>query len=133
MSSPEQQPDCCPYCRSSLEIASVRFKITRVVMVVSCPNCAMSFAEVPPRPTLNRLANITRIYWQEVMSRIDSLNHRVRQVLAFVIGALVTAAALRHGVHVYGGVSPVEMRHDALIAVLAVALAMIVFRRKRQH
>ena len=67
------------------------------------------------------------------MSRIDSLNHRVRQVLAFVIGALVTAAALRHGVHVYGGVSPVEMRHDALIAVLAVALAMIVFRRKRQH
>jgi len=67
------------------------------------------------------------------MSRIDSLNHRVRQVLAFFIGAVIAAATLRHGIHVYGGISPVEMRHDALIAILAVALAMIVFRRKRQH
>ena len=67
------------------------------------------------------------------MSRIDSLNHRVRQVLAFFIGAVITAAALRHGIHVYGGISPAEMRNDALTAVLAVALAMIAFRRKRQH
>ena len=133
MSSREQQPDRCPYCRSSLEIACVKFKISCVVMVVSCPNCAMAFAETPPKPKLTRLANITRDFWQELMSRIDSLNHRVRQVLAFFIGAVITAAALRHGIHVYGGISPAEMRNDALTAVLAVALAMIAFRRKRQH
>ena len=132
MSSSEQDPDRCPYCRSSLEIACVKFKISCVVMVVSCPNCAIAFAEAPPEPKLKRLANITD-YWQEVMSRFDSLNHRVRQVLAFFIGAVITAAALRHGIHVYGGISPAEMRNDALMAVLAVALAMIVFRRKRQH
>jgi hypothetical protein len=44
---------------------------------------------------------------------------------------VITAAALRHGAHVYGGISPAEIRSDAIMAI-AVALAIIVFRRKRR-
>ncbi len=62
-----------------------------------------------------------------------SLALRFRYVLAFLFGAVITAAALRRGVHVYGGISPEEIRNDALMAIPAVALAMIMFRRKRQR
>src|SRR5437660_285071 len=48
MSSREQQPDRCPYCRR-LEIACVKFKISHVVMVVSCPNCAMAARGAKPK------------------------------------------------------------------------------------
>ena len=64
---------------------------------------------------------------------MDSLNLRFRYVLAFLIAAVITAAALRHGVHVYGGISPEETRNDAIMAIPAVALAIIVFRRKRRR
>ena len=62
---------------------------------------------------------------------MESLDLRVRYVLAFVIGAVITAAALRHGVHVYGGISPEEIRTGSLVAIPAVALALIVLRKKR--
>jgi hypothetical protein len=64
---------------------------------------------------------------------MDSLDRRFRCVLAFLVGALISAAALRHGLHVYGGISREEMRWDALMAIPAVALAIIFFRRKRQR
>jgi hypothetical protein len=62
---------------------------------------------------------------------MDLLNLRFKYVLAFLIGALITAAALRHGFHVYGGLSREEIRQDALIAIPAVVLALVLFRRKR--
>jgi hypothetical protein len=64
---------------------------------------------------------------------MDSLNQRFRYVLAFLIGAVISAAALRHGVHVYGGISPEDIRVGALMAIPAVALAIMFFRRKRQR
>jgi hypothetical protein len=64
---------------------------------------------------------------------MDLPNLGYRHVLAFLIGAVITAAALRHGIHVYGGISPEEMRNDALMAIPAVALAIILFRRKRRR
>jgi hypothetical protein len=64
---------------------------------------------------------------------MDLLDRRFKYVLAFLIGALITAAALRHGLHVYGGISREEMRWDALMAIPAIALVIIFFRRKRQR
>ncbi len=79
------------------------------------------------------LARITRGFWEGVAIRMDSLDQRFRYVLAFLIGAVITAAALRHAVHVYGGISREEIRWYALVAIPAVALAIIFFRRKRQR
>ena len=51
-----------------------------------------------------------------------------------MIGAVIAAAALRHGVHVYGGFSREEIRTDALMAIPFVALVAAVFlRRKRRE
>ena len=50
-----------------------------------------------------------------------------------MIGAVITAAALRHGVHVYAGIAPEEIRKGALVAIAVVALAIIVLRRKLQR
>jgi uncharacterized protein related to proFAR isomerase len=52
------------------------------------------------------------------------------------LAAVFTAAVLRHVLHVYGGISPEEIRADALLAVLTVAVATILFRgvsRRRQR
>jgi hypothetical protein len=64
---------------------------------------------------------------------MDSLDKRFRYVLAFLIGAVIAAAALRHVVHVYGGIPREEIRWDALMAIPAVALAIIFFRRKHHR
>ena len=46
--------------------------------------------------------------------------------------AAIAAAALRHVVHVYGGIPPWEIREYALLALAAViALTIILFLRKR--
>jgi len=60
---------------------------------------------------------------------LDQLNLRFKYVLAFLIGAVIAAAALRHGAHIYGGFSREEIRVGALMAIPFVALAIIVFRR----
>jgi ABC-type proline/glycine betaine transport system permease subunit len=108
-------------------------------MITTCPNCAIASAEECPSAKseflgeANQLAAATRHVWQGMVSRMDSLNLRVRYVLAFMIGAVITAAALRHGVHVYAGIAPEEIRKGALVAIAVVALAIIVLRKKRQR
>jgi branched-subunit amino acid transport protein len=62
---------------------------------------------------------------------MHSLEQRFRYVLAFLIGAVITAAVLRHVLHVYGGIPSQEMRLDALMTIPAVALAILFFPRKR--
>jgi hypothetical protein len=64
---------------------------------------------------------------------MDSLNRRFRHVLMFLIGAIITAAALRHVVHSYGGFSREEIRFDALLAIPIVALVAILFPRNRRQ
>jgi hypothetical protein len=134
----EDQTDCCPRCRSPLEIAFVKFGFGGPTIIACCPNCAMASAEVwragksKTLDTADELARITRGFWQRVAIRMDSLDRQLRYVLAFLIGAVITAAALRHGVHVYGGIPREEIRWYALMAIPAVALAIVFFRRKRQ-
>ena len=92
-------------------------------MIARCPNCAIASAE-EWRPaeskTLDgakKIARITRGFWRGVAYRMDSLNPRFRYVLAFLIGAVITAAVLRHAVHIYGGISREDIRAGALMAV----------------
>jgi hypothetical protein len=57
---------------------------------------------------------------------------RKSYLLAIFVAAVVTAAALRHFVHVNGGFSREEIRMDALIAAALIVLAIIFFRRKHR-
>jgi hypothetical protein len=135
----EDQADFCPHCRSPLEIVFVKFRFGGTTMIARCPNCATTSAEVwcagesKSLDNAEELARITRRFWQGVAIRMDSLDKRFRYVLAFLIGAVIAAAALRHVVHVYGGIPREEIRWDALMAIPAVALAIIFFRRKHHR
>ena len=53
--------------------------------------------------------------------------------MAILFAAVVTAAALRHIVHVYGGIPREEIRLDALLTIPLVVLAIILLRRKRRQ
>src|SRR5260221_7401739 len=135
----EDQTDCCPRCRSPLEIAFVKFGFGGPTIIACCPNCAMASAEVwragksKTLDSADELARITRGFWQGVAIRMDSLDRQLRYVLAFLIGAVITAAALRHGVHVYGGIPPEENFWDSLIGLSAFLLPIVFFPTKRRR
>jgi hypothetical protein len=138
MSLSEDQADFCPHCRSLLEIIHVRFRFNGTAMIATCPNCAIACvqewraAESKILDNVKQAVTTRRAFWHGV-GRMHSLDRRFRYALAFLIGAVITAAALRHVLHVYGGIAREEMRWDALMAIPAVALAIIFFRRKRQR
>ncbi len=59
----------------------------------------------------------------------DPRNFRLRYLLAVLIAAIAIAAALRHGLHVYGGISREGIRSDALVGILVVVLATVFLRK----
>jgi hypothetical protein len=126
----KNQADFCPHCRSPFEIMIVKFRLNGTAMIATCPNCAIACVDEWRADNVKKLAITVRGFWQGVATRMDSLDQRFSYVLAFLIGAVITAAALRHTVHVYGGITREEIRWDALMAIPAVALAIIFFRRK---
>jgi hypothetical protein len=60
---------------------------------------------------------------------IDPRSFRLKGFLAIAFGAVLTAAALRHVLHVYGGISREEIRWDALSFAVIGILAIVLFRR----
>jgi hypothetical protein len=63
---------------------------------------------------------------------MDPTKLRMRYLLGILVAAVVTAAVLRHFLHVEVGFSPQEIRTGVLIAVaVALLLATIFFRWKR--
>lgn len=60
---------------------------------------------------------------------MDPRSFRLRNFLAIALAAVFTAAVLRHVLHVYGGISREDIRANALLAILIVAVATILFRR----
>jgi hypothetical protein len=80
-------------------------------MISTCPNCALASVdewrveELSILDNAKKLVITTRDFWKGVASWMESLDQRFRHALAFLIGAVITAAALRHGVHIYGGSS----------------------------
>jgi hypothetical protein len=134
----EDQADFCPHCRSPFEIVHVQFRFNGTAMIAACPNCATASvderrgAESKILDHAKKLAINTRGFWHGV-ARMYSLDRRFRYVLAFLIGAVIAAAALRHIVHMYGGISREEIRAGALMAIPGVALAIIFLRRKHRR
>jgi hypothetical protein len=60
---------------------------------------------------------------------LDPRSFRLRNVLAVALAAVFTAAMLRHVLHVYAGISREDIRADALLAILIVAVAAMLCRR----
>jgi hypothetical protein len=135
----EDRADCCPHCRVRFEIVRIIFRFNGTAMISTCPNCALASVdewrveELSILDNAKKLVITTRDFWKGVASWMESLDQRFRHALAFLIGAVITAAALRHGVHIYGGIPREEIREGALMAIPAVALALIFFRRERRR
>jgi hypothetical protein len=53
----------------------------------------------------------------------DTINAQLKRTLIFLVGAIITAAVLRHVGHVYAGFSREELRAYSLIAVPVATLA----------
>src|SRR5258708_21504518 len=94
MSLREDRADFCPHCRSPFEIVIVKFRLNGTAMVATCPNCAIASVHERRADNVKKLAITTRAYWHGV-ARMDCLEQRFRYVVAFLIGALITAAVLR--------------------------------------
>jgi uncharacterized membrane protein len=59
---------------------------------------------------------------------IDSLNSRFWQIIFLVFAAVIVAAALRHYLHVWGGISREHIRSDALLLVSVLATIAVLVR-----
>jgi hypothetical protein len=136
--SDEDQADCCPHCRKPFEIVHVKFRLNGTATVACCPNCAMVSTDVLSAAEMEIIVEAKKqlatvmAFWQKVGApMMESTNVRFRHAPALLVGALTTAASLRHAIRTYGGFSR-EEGAGALVAVPIVALAIVFFRRKRQ-
>ena len=118
------ETDRCPYCRISYEIALVKFRALSVVSLTRCPNCAFvpdvsksvsTGVSIRTSPVRSPIGRATKM--------VTSLNRRYKAVLLFVCAAILTAAFLRHDMHVYWQISPHDIRVGSL-AMLAVAVVV---------
>jgi hypothetical protein len=132
-----EQQSFCPHCRNPFEIVHIKFAFGSTEMVACCPNCALAApakwgAKMEALDERETSGEISGGIWQRNATMLDLLNLRFKYFIAFLIGAVITAAALRHGFHVYGGFSREEIRADALTAVPFVVLTAILLLRKRR-
>jgi heme/copper-type cytochrome/quinol oxidase subunit 4 len=59
---------------------------------------------------------------------MDHLTLRARHCVGFLLAALVSAILLRHTLHIYGGLSPEEIRQYTVVALISVVVMLFVFR-----
>jgi len=87
---------------------------------------------ISPRVTLGWMGASGKRFCGSAFKRdsrvVDPRSFRLRNFLAIAFAAVLTAAVLRHVLHVYGGISREDIRSDALLATLIVAVATIFFR-----
>ena len=122
----QDQIDCCPHCGDPFQIICVKFELRGAATESACPNCAL----VPAAPEIAKQSGRITRYLGRGRARMESLNLRTRRVVAFIIGAVIVAAILRHGFHVYGGYSRPEIAVGALIALPAVMLIFLLLRKR---
>ena len=118
--------DRCPYCRNPFEIVVVRFSTFNTGIVLSCPNCAIVSADPIDTAGSGGTLRIVR-----GIRMIASFNARFRNIVASVIIAVLAAALLRHGIHVYAGFSPEEIRLGAFLGIPAVILMLLLLGRRK--
>jgi hypothetical protein len=132
------QADHCPYCGTALEIICVKFRLGPAGTISCCPNCAIASADewrAAPSRSLDRVKKFARViqsWWAGACRMQDAINTRVKYILAFLIGAVIAAAVLRHTVHVYGGFSREEIRAGALLALPAAVVVFYFIRKWRR-
>jgi hypothetical protein len=64
---------------------------------------------------------------------MDPTSFRLRYLIGILLAAVVTAAVLRHVIHVYAGYSREEIRTIALISAGAAVLGALIFFRMRKR
>ena len=123
------QTDHCPYCRTRLQIVCLKFGFSSVATLSACPNCAVI---VPDPQHGKKLPD-----WFSGKELVDAagavakgLRARYRYSLAFLVGAVMTAAFLRHTIHIQAGIAPAEIRGGALAAAIVLALVFAVKKRR---
>jgi hypothetical protein len=125
------QFDECPHCRKRLEIVGLKFGFNGVATVSACPSCGIASSDDG-----KRLGASARLMSAMVAAfdMMDELNARLRYLVAFVIAAVITAAVLRHSLHIYGGLPREEIRVNAMTALIpAVSFLLILLARKRRR
>jgi hypothetical protein len=115
--------DQCPYCREGLHIVCVKFKLSRATMLFSCPNCAAICSD-----------DSNAIFKSGVVTEVaeENLKVRFRHVLAFLLVALIVAATLRHTIHIYGGISPEQIRLGTVVLLLALFSLVLALKNRRR-
>lgn len=112
------EPDRCPYCRIHYEIALVKFRVLSVVSLARCPNCAFVPNVSTPTGVSIRTSPVPSAINRTVKMG-TSLNRRYKAVLLFLCAAVLTAAFLRHKLHVYWQISPHDIRIGSLVMLAA--------------
>ena len=119
------QLDHCPYCHNRLEIVCVKFRFSSVATLSVCPNCAVVAADQRADAKLAEPAN-------KELGLTEAFRWRYRRSLAFILGAVITAAFLRHTIHVQGGIPPAEIGAGAVVIAAAMVLAMVFLGKRRR-
>ena len=119
------QLDHCPYCHNRLEIVCVKFRFSSVATLSVCPNCAVVAADQRADAKLAEPAN-------KELGLTEAFRWRYRRSLAFILGAVITAAFLRHTIHVQGGIAPADIGAGAVVIAAAMVLAMVFLGKRRR-
>jgi len=119
------QIDHCPYCHNRLEIVCVKFRFSSVATLLVCPNCAVVAADQRADAKLAEPAN-------KELGLTEAFRWRYRRSLAFILGAVITAAFLRHTIHVQGGIPPADIGVGAVVIAAAMVLAMVFLGKRRR-
>jgi hypothetical protein len=116
----------CPRCRQGLEIIAVKFAFRGARTVSRCLNCAVICVE----PKQSNKTPSRYLGWTAKV--IKALNSEVKSIILVAFAAVLVAGVLRHTLHVYGGVSPEDIRSDSLLLVSAFAIVVVLFRIVRR-
>jgi hypothetical protein len=123
------QIDHCPYCRTRVEIVCLKFRFSSVATLSACPNCAMIVPEAQHGKKLT-----DRFSAGEPANTVAAIGNgfraRHRYSWAFLVAAVMTAAVLRHAIHIQAGIAPTQIRGGALAAAIVLALVFAVKKRR---
>ena len=128
------QLDHCPYCHNRLEIVCVKFRFSSVATLLVCPNCAVVAADQRADAKLADQLSANELTGEEPANKelgiAEAFRWRYRRSLAFILGAVITAAFLRHTIHIQGGIPPAQIGAGAIVIAAAIVLALF-FGRPR--